>query len=133
MDLSCSGKPAVDLGPSSTSHLAQQYYAALRPSEAVALREPCLVLPDSGRAASTWRHPAPRRDLVDRRRCQPATEVARPAGHGLALLLCIYASCIDGQATAANLRIAAALDDAAAAEPLVRLATVTPRRALEPA
>ena len=29
----------------------------------------------------------------------PATEVARRAGHGVAVLLKIYAHCIDGQAT----------------------------------
>ena len=40
----------------------------------------------------------------------PATEVARRAGHGVAVLLKIYAHCIDGQATAANQRIAEALD-----------------------
>ena len=46
----------------------------------------------------------------------PATEVARHAGHGVGVLLkicahCIdiYAHCIDGQATAANQRIAEAL------------------------
>ena len=39
----------------------------------------------------------------------PATEVARRAGHGVAALLKIYAHCIDGQATAANQRIAEAL------------------------
>ena len=38
----------------------------------------------------------------------PATEVARRAGHGVAVLLKIYAHCIDGQA-AANQRIAEAL------------------------
>ena len=36
----------------------------------------------------------------------PATEVVRRAGHGVAVLLKIYAHCIDGQATAANQRIA---------------------------
>jgi integrase len=40
----------------------------------------------------------------------PATEVARRAGHGVAVLLKIYAHCIDGQADAANQRIADALD-----------------------
>jgi hypothetical protein len=35
----------------------------------------------------------------------PATEVARRAGHGVAVLLKIYAHCIDGQAEAANQRI----------------------------
>jgi hypothetical protein len=41
----------------------------------------------------------------------PATEVARRAGHGVAVLLKIYAHCIDGQADAANQRIAEALAD----------------------
>jgi integrase len=39
----------------------------------------------------------------------PATEVARRAGHGVAVLLKIYAHCIDGQANAANQRITDAL------------------------
>ena len=39
----------------------------------------------------------------------PATEVARRAGHGGAVLLKIYAHCIDGQADAANRRITDAL------------------------
>ena len=39
----------------------------------------------------------------------PAIEVARRAGHGVAVLLKIYAHCIDGQATAANQSIAEAL------------------------
>jgi hypothetical protein len=39
----------------------------------------------------------------------PATEVARRARHGVAVLLKIYAHCIDGQADAANQRIADAL------------------------
>ena len=38
----------------------------------------------------------------------PATEVARRAGHSVVVLLKIYAHCIDGQATAANQRIAEA-------------------------
>lgn len=38
-----------------------------------------------------------------------ATEVARRAGHGDAVLLKIYACCIDGQADAANQRITDAL------------------------
>ena len=41
----------------------------------------------------------------------PATEVARRAGHGVAVLLKVYANCIDGQADAANQRIADALDE----------------------
>ena len=40
----------------------------------------------------------------------PATEVARRAGHGVAVLLKIYAHCIDGQADAANQRITDALN-----------------------
>ena len=39
----------------------------------------------------------------------PATAVARRAGHGVAVLLKIHAHCFDGQATAANERIADAL------------------------
>jgi len=39
----------------------------------------------------------------------PATEVARRAGHDVAVLLKIYAHCIDGQADAANQRITDAL------------------------
>ena len=39
----------------------------------------------------------------------PATEVARRAGHGVAVLLKIYAHRINGQAAAANQRIAEAL------------------------
>jgi hypothetical protein len=46
----------------------------------------------------------------------PATEVARRAGHGVAVLLKIYAHCIDGQATAANKRIAEALGTSDAEE-----------------
>ena len=39
----------------------------------------------------------------------PATEVARRAGHGVAVLLKIYTHCIDGRADAANQRITDAL------------------------
>jgi len=39
----------------------------------------------------------------------PATEVARRAGHGVAVLLKIYAHCIGDQADAANQRITDAL------------------------
>ena len=35
----------------------------------------------------------------------PATEVARRVGHGVAVLLKVYANCIDGQAGPANQRI----------------------------
>jgi hypothetical protein len=48
----------------------------------------------------------------------PATEVARRAGHGVAVLLEIYAHCIDGQATAANQRTADALGSQAAQQDL---------------
>ena len=41
----------------------------------------------------------------------PATEVARRAGHGVAVLLKVYANCIDGQDSAANQRIGDALDE----------------------
>ena len=41
----------------------------------------------------------------------PATEVARRAGHSVAVLLKIYAHCIDGQADAANKRITDALGE----------------------
>ena len=41
--------------------------------------------------------------------CDAATEVARRAGHGVAVLLKIYAHCIDGQADAVNKRITDAL------------------------
>ena len=46
----------------------------------------------------------------------PATEVARRAGHGVAVLLKIYAHCIDGQADAANQRITDALSGTEALE-----------------
>ena len=39
----------------------------------------------------------------------PATEVARRAGHSVVVLLKIYAHCTDGEADAANKRIADAL------------------------
>jgi hypothetical protein len=32
----------------------------------------------------------------------PATEVARRAGHGVAVMLAVYANCIDGQDDAVN-------------------------------
>jgi hypothetical protein len=40
----------------------------------------------------------------------PATGVVRRAGHGVAVLLKIYAHCIDGRADTANQRITDALD-----------------------
>ena len=41
----------------------------------------------------------------------PATEVARRAGHSVAVLLKVYANCIDGQAGPANQRIDNALHE----------------------
>jgi hypothetical protein len=41
----------------------------------------------------------------------PAIEVARRAGHGVAVLLKVYANCIDGEAGTANQRISDALED----------------------
>ena len=39
----------------------------------------------------------------------PATEVARRAGHGVAVLLAVYANCVDGEDDAVNERIEQAL------------------------
>jgi len=39
----------------------------------------------------------------------PATEAARRAGHSVAVLLKIYAHCVDGRSDQANARIAANL------------------------
>ena len=47
--------------------------------------------------------------MVQRRR--PATEVARRAGHSVAVLLKVYANCIDGQSEPANRRIDTALNE----------------------
>jgi hypothetical protein len=55
------------------------------------------------------RGPCPRRWPLWLNSGVPATDVARRAGHGVAVLLKIYAHCIDGQATAANQRIAETL------------------------
>jgi integrase len=41
----------------------------------------------------------------------PATEVARRAGHGVAVMLSVYANCVDGQEQVANERIEHALSD----------------------
>jgi hypothetical protein len=63
-------------------------------------------------AADTATDPAPAPVAApagDSRSGVPATEVARRAGHGVAVLLKIYAHCIDGQADAANKRITDAL------------------------
>ncbi len=45
----------------------------------------------------------------------PATEVARRVGHGVAVLLSVYANCVDGQEPVANARIDAALSAGSAA------------------
>ena len=55
--------------------------------------------------------PAARRRVPVAQLRVPATEVARRAGHGVAVLLHVYANCIDGQATAANQRISEALTE----------------------
>lgn len=47
----------------------------------------------------------------------PPTEVARRAGHGVAVLLRVYANCIDGTTTADNHRIDTALDTDALPRP----------------
>ena len=60
----------------------------------------------------------------------PATEVARRAGHGVAVLLKIYAHCIDGQADAANQRITDALgiqDTQPESDPVTRETTTASR------
>jgi len=57
----------------------------------------------------------------------PATEVARRAGHGVAVLLKIYAHCIDGQADAANQRITDALGTTGAEQGLATKATTASR------
>jgi integrase len=51
----------------------------------------------------------------------PATEVARRAGHGVAVLLAVYANCIDGQTAAANTHIDRALDHASGQIPAARI------------
>ena len=71
------------------------YYAALRPAEAVALRESDCVLP-----ARAWG----RIDLA-------ASEPRAGTEWTIAVLLKVYANCIDGQAGAANGRISDALDE----------------------
>ena len=53
--------------------------------------------------------PKPRGSLALAQLWVPETELARCAGHGVAVLLKIYAHCIDGQADAANQRITDAL------------------------
>jgi integrase len=127
------------------------YYAALRPSEAVMLRDSDLHPPAKGwgridlaasasRAGTAWTdHGTARQERGLKHRAAhetrtipiplgrrpydlrhaavslwlnsgvPATEVARRAGHGAAVLLKIYAHCIGGQADAASNRITDAL------------------------
>ena len=77
-----------------------------------------------GRRPQEGPHPAQRRSPLGRRAYDlrhaavslwfnsgvPATGVAHRAGHSVAVLLKIYADCIDGQADAANERITDALD-----------------------
>ena len=58
----------------------------------------------------------------------PATEVARRAGHGVAVLLKICGHCIDGQATAANQRITEARGPWTPRKTSVTRVTATPSR-----
>jgi hypothetical protein len=58
----------------------------------------------------------------------PATEVARRAGHGVAVLLKIYAHCVDGQATAANSASPTPSASATPSQTRVTRATTTPSR-----
>ena len=92
-----------------------------RPPGAASSRTPATTR-SGPRPASRALTPAQQRSPLGRRPCDlrhaavslwlnsgvPATEVARRAGHGVAVLLKIYAHCIDGQA-AANQRITDAL------------------------
>lgn len=78
------------------------YYAALRPSEAAALREADCQLPSRGWGRIDLAGSEPRVGV-------PTTEVARRAVHSVAVLLKVYAHCIDGQDDTVNKRIAGAL------------------------
>ena len=65
----------------------------------------------------------------------PATEVARHAGHGVAVLLKVYAHCIDGQADAANRRMTDALgtqDTSLSQNPVTRQPTTASRHSETP-
>ncbi len=89
------GHPLQDSGYSAVWHAARQ--AALTPTQAAG---PLARRPYDLRhaAVSLWLNSG-----------VPVTEVARRAGHGVAVLLRVYANCIDGQADAQNGRIDAAL------------------------
>lgn len=99
------------------------YYAGLRSAELAALRADDCELPPSGweqlQLAQLWLN-----DGV------PATEVARRLGHNVAVLLKIYANCIDGQKQSVNDRITAALAVGRDREILLRrrLRTTQPSR-----
>jgi hypothetical protein len=64
--------------------------------------------PRRDRRQGAWRGPT-RAQVVITVQDEGGTEVARRAGHGVAVLLNIYAHCIDGLADAANQRITDAL------------------------
>jgi integrase len=88
-------------GPIQDSH----YAATWRKARMATLTPAEVVSPLAGRpydlrhaAASLWLNAG-----------VAVTEVARRLGHGVAVLLNVYANCIDGQGEAANDRIAAAL------------------------
>jgi integrase len=87
-------------------HLAQSFYGRLwRDGRAKALAPEQVASPLAGRpydlrhaAVSLWLNGG-----------VPATEVARRAGHGVAVLLKVYAGCIDGEEETVNRRIERAL------------------------
>jgi integrase len=80
-------------------------------------RKPAGKNPEPGARFAEYRSPLGRRPYDLRHAAVslwlnsgvPATEIARRAGHGVAVLLKIYAHCIDGQANAANQLITDAL------------------------
>ena len=90
----------------SGGEIQDSHYAALwRKARAVALTAEEVASPLIGRpydlrhaAASLWLNAG-----------VAATEVARRLGHGVAVLLKVYANCLDGQGETANGRIEAAL------------------------
>ena len=97
----CSAPPAA--GPSRTAPTARSGRPpARRRSPPPSLRSPLARRPYDLRhaAVSLWLNSG-----------VPATEVARRAGHSVAVLLKVYAHCIDGQDGTVNKRIADALGD----------------------
>jgi integrase len=97
--------------------IQDSHYAALwRRARAAALTPEEVASPLAGRpydlrhaAASLWLNAG-----------VAVTEVARRLGHGVAVLLKVYANCLDGQGETANDRIAAALAGAGRSGTLVQ-------------